>query len=213
MSVRSLAFDDDEDDDLHVFSGNDLLVAHYDVADLDWREVAERAAIDERRGLVIAQVAVLEDLIDEFLMYLEDPVDPPAFQDRLDGMTIGPRLEMLESLLDRSDLLGPAAAERIADLRAVASRRNQLAHGTIDCQLARIPPVSELSHQDIEVEWILVDRRTRTREPITMSRLRRDLEDAIGAFTAMLSYAEEFVVSAPVPEHFVQGAYLAARTP
>ena len=73
MTVRLASFDDDDESELYVFSGNDLLLSHYDVADLDWEEVAERSVIDERRGLVIAQVAVLEDLIDEFIVCLGDP--------------------------------------------------------------------------------------------------------------------------------------------
>jgi len=56
--------DDDSDEDLCVFSGSDLLISYYDVADLDWQDVAERSAIDERRGLVIAQVAALADPIE-----------------------------------------------------------------------------------------------------------------------------------------------------
>lgn len=50
MAAWSVSFDDDSDEDLSVFSGNDLLTAHYDVADLDWREVAERSALDGRRA-------------------------------------------------------------------------------------------------------------------------------------------------------------------
>ena len=67
MAAWSVSFDDDNDEELSVLSGYDLLIAHYDVADLDWREVAERSALDQRRGLVITQAAVLEDLIDEFI--------------------------------------------------------------------------------------------------------------------------------------------------
>ena len=70
MAIQSLSFDDESDEELYVFSGNDLLISHYDIADLDWEEVAERSLIDQRRGLVITQVAVLEDLVDDFLLYL-----------------------------------------------------------------------------------------------------------------------------------------------
>jgi hypothetical protein len=51
MPIRSLSFDDPSDDDLVVFSGHDLMLSRYDHMDLDWQEVAERTAIDERRGL------------------------------------------------------------------------------------------------------------------------------------------------------------------
>ena len=64
--------DDPCEDELSVFSGNDLLIAHYDVSDLDWEEIAERSMIDERRGLIIAQVSALEDLLTEFVLYLSD---------------------------------------------------------------------------------------------------------------------------------------------
>ena len=212
MTVQSVSFDDDDESELYVFSGNDLLLSHYDVADLDWEEVAERSAIDERRGLVIAQVAVLEDLIDEFIVYLEDPRDVEALRRELDTKTIGPRLDMLESRLRHAGLLDPQVIERIEELRAVARRRNQLAHGTIHLRPLRIVPVEALGRRDVEVEWVLVDRRSRESERISMAGLRQDLEDAIGAFTALLAYAERFVEKAPRPSHFADGAYLAAPT-
>jgi hypothetical protein len=73
MAAWSVSIDDDNDEELSVFSGYDLLISHYDFADLDCREVAERSALDQRRGLVITQADVLEDLIDEFILYLADP--------------------------------------------------------------------------------------------------------------------------------------------
>jgi hypothetical protein len=62
----------------------------------DWHEVAERSALDERRGLVITRVAVIEDVVDEFILYLADPSDHDAYQADLDRLTIGPRLDRLE---------------------------------------------------------------------------------------------------------------------
>jgi hypothetical protein len=50
MTRASVSFDDEDGEELYVFSGGDLLMTHYDAADLDWEEVAERAALDERRG-------------------------------------------------------------------------------------------------------------------------------------------------------------------
>ena len=47
---------------LFVFSGDDLLTSHNDIADVDWVEVAERTLIDERRGLVVAQAVIIEDV-------------------------------------------------------------------------------------------------------------------------------------------------------
>jgi hypothetical protein len=160
MTVRSLSFDDEDDAEMCVFSGYDLLISHHDIADLDWGEVAERAAIDERRGLVIAQVAVLEDLIDEFLIYLADPPDAEAYQRKLDAQTIGPRLELLETKLKQAGLLDQQATERITELRVVVGRRNQLAHGTIYCRPVRVVPIKDLVHKNLELEWVLVDRRS-----------------------------------------------------
>lgn len=105
MAIRSVSFDDDSEADLCVFSGYDLMITHFDGPDLDWEEVAERSALDERRGLVIAQVAVLEDLIDEFILYLVDPRDPEGYQLSLDKKTIGPRIDILEQVLGDQDLM------------------------------------------------------------------------------------------------------------
>lgn len=74
-------------------SGDDLLMAHIDEVDLDWEEVAERSILDERRSLVITQVAVLEELIDEFILYVTDPADPEGCQRRLDRKTTGARID------------------------------------------------------------------------------------------------------------------------
>jgi len=210
MAVRSLSFDDTDDTDLCVFSGYDLLISHYDVADLDWQEVAERSAIDERRGLVIAQVAHLEGLIDEFLHYLFDPTDPEDYQRGLDRMMIGARLDRFERGLIEHGLLDDQARARLDDLRAVVRRRNQLAHGTLQCRPTRIVPIKDLAHQDIDLEWVLEDRRARQSERVSMAGLRDDLADAIGTFAAMLAYAETFVELAPAPVHFHSGAYLSA---
>jgi hypothetical protein len=214
MVQRSTAFDEpeDSDDDLYVFSGSDLLMAHYDFVDLDWREVAERSAIDERRGLVITQVAVLEDLIDEFIIYLEDPLDTESMWNELGRSTIGPRLDRLEAKLSRLSLLDAMAHACLRDVRAVVNRRNQLAHGTIHCEATSVIAIKDLAHQELAVHWVLVDRRTRAVEGITMSGLRQDLHDAIRAFTTVLSYAEYLVERAPGPVHFPGGAYLAAPT-
>lgn len=213
VAIRSVSFDDEDEDDLHVFSGYDLMIAHYDIADLDWREVAERSRIDERRGLIIAQVATIEDLIDELLIYLDDPVDAESYQRGLDAQTIGPRLAQLSSKLRRAGLLDRLAEERLVDLRTIVRRRNQLAHGTIYCRPVRMVPIKELGRQPIEVEWLLVDRRSRESERITMTGLRGDLHAAIGAFSAMLAYSEVFVERAPRPINFAGRTYLGAPTP
>jgi len=114
-----------------VFSGEDLLISHYDGPDLDWGEVAERAALDQRRGLVVAQVAVLEDLIEEFILYLVDSPDSASYQGKLDRLTIGPRLDRLDELLTAAALHSGSVAALLDEIRRVVARRNELAHGTI----------------------------------------------------------------------------------
>jgi hypothetical protein len=47
MASASISFDDEDGEELCVFSGSDLLESHYDTADLDWEEVAERAALGD----------------------------------------------------------------------------------------------------------------------------------------------------------------------
>jgi hypothetical protein len=207
MAVRSVSFDDDSDEELSVFSGNDLLIAHYDVADLDWQEVAERSALDERRGLVITQVAVLEDLIDEFILYLADPVDTDDHQSELDTLTIGPRLKLLEGLLSGAGLLDDNAVAVLGAARQVVARRNELAHGTIHWR--PVEPVKPGSWLDeMELEWVITSRHSRTFKRITMAGLRQDLHEAISCFSSMLQYAEWFVETAPPPRNFSGGQYL-----
>jgi hypothetical protein len=216
MGVISVCFDDPSDEELSVFSGSDLLVTHYDGPDLDWQEVAERSELDQRRGLVIAQVAVLEDLIDEFLAYLLDPADPAEFATKLDAMTIVPRIAWLRSQLKKAQLLDDETEALIDELDRVAQRRNELAHGTLQWRLvagqSRLLQ-DLLSQREIELEWIMTNRRTRSSQRITMLELRQNLYDAIGVFTAMLGYAEVFVQRAPQPTHFKGGRYLGAPTP
>lgn len=131
MAIRSVSFDDPSDEGLAVFSGHDLMLSHCDYVDLDWQEVAERTAIDERRGLVVLQVAALEDLVNQIILYLAAPSDQEEMRLKLSRQTLGPRIDRLEGLLREAGLFDDEAAERIADLRRVTERRNELAHGTI----------------------------------------------------------------------------------
>ena len=216
MGVISVCFDDPGDEELSVFSGNDLLVSQYDGPDLDWQEVAERSQIDQRRGLVIAQVAVLEDLVDEFLAYLIDPVDPAELAARLDAKTIVPRITWLRFEMKKAQLLDDETEALIDELDRVAQRRNELAHGILHWRLVagQSRLLRDLLGQpEIELEWIITNRRTRSSQRITMLELRQNLYDAIGVFMAMLDYAEVFVERAPQPQHFSGGQYLAASTP
>lgn len=213
MAVQSVSFDDDSDEDLCVFSGNDLLVAHYDVVDLDWQEVAERSAIDARRGLVIAQVTALEELIDDFILYLADEEDAAEAQSRLASMTVGPRIAMLESILVNGGLMTSTAEAVLMNVRSVVARRNELAHGSLRWQPTTMRPIPELAlGGEIEMVWLLVDRRTTKARRVSMAELRQDVYNAIGCFSAMLRYAEELVNSAPPPVNFAGGAYLSANT-
>jgi hypothetical protein len=58
------------------------------------------------------------------------------------------------------------------------------------------------------MEWVMADRHSRTSERISMVGLRSDLHAAIGAFAAMLAYAESFVERAPRPINFCGRTYL-----
>lgn len=216
MGVISICFDDPSDEDLSVFSGSDLLVSQYDGPDLDWQEVAERSQIDQRRGLVIAQVAVLEDLVDEFLTYIIDPVSPGELAARLGAMTIAPRIDLLRSQMKKIQLLDDEAEALIDELDRVAQRRNELAHGILHWRLVagQSRLLRDLLGQtEIELEWIITNRRTRSSQRITMLELRQDLYDAIGVFMAMLGYAQVFAERAPHPRHFSGGQYLVVPIP
>jgi hypothetical protein len=216
MGVISICFDDPSDEELFVFSGSDLRVSQYDGPDLDWQEVAERSALDQRRGLVIAQVTVLEDLVDEFLAYIIDPINPGELAAKLDAMTIVPRIDWLRSQMKKIRLLDDEMVALIDELDRVAQRRNELAHGVLHWRL--VAGQSRLlrdllSQPEIELEWIITNRRTRSSQRITMLELRQNLYDAIGVFTAMLGYAQVFVERAPRPQHFSGGQYLAVSVP
>jgi len=207
MPILPLSFDDDSEEPLFVFSGEDLLMAHIDEVDLDWEEVAERSILDKRRGLVITQVAVLEELIDEFILYVTDPADPEGCQRRLDRKTIGPRIDELEKVLRERDLLDAAGAELIADLRALVDIRNELAHGIIYRTLLYVVPIEELATRDLPQEWRIYSRRSRTSRRLTTAGLRENLEDAIGCFTALIAWGEDLVKQAPSPQNFREPTY------
>jgi hypothetical protein len=213
MAIRSVSFDDDSDEPLDSFSGLDLLLAHMDEVDLDWEEVAERSFLDSRRGLVITQVAVLEELIDEFILYVADPADPEEFQRGLDRRTIGPRLDELEQALGRRGLLDADGASLLADLRALASKRNELAHGVIFRTMVHVVPIKETATRDIELEWRIYSRRTRISRRITMSELRDDLHEAVGCFMALLKWGEGLVRRAEPPRNVQDFTYLAVQQP
>jgi hypothetical protein len=225
--IEELSFDDEsDDDDLRVFSGSDFLISHYDIADLDWGEIAARTAIDQRRGLVITQAVVIEDVIDEFILYLADPPDAREYRrTRLDGWAAGRRRRLLERLLRSADLLDNRAAQLLEECRRVGERRNTLAHGTIEPRIVNVAkpeqvviPIDEFHQPDLAIEWILTDRRTRETERVSMARLRQDLYDAIDLVGKLLNYAEYFVERAPWPNNlrdagFRGFAFLGAPTP
>jgi hypothetical protein len=210
MPIVSVSFDDESDEPLFVFSGQDLLMAHIDEMDLDWEEVAERSVLDERRGLVITQVAVLEELIDEFILYVTDPSDPVAFQHRLDRKTIGPRIDDLERALMERDLLDDAGRELIADVHALVNIRNELAHGIIYRTLVYVVPIKELATRDVPQEWRIYSRRSRTWRRLTTAGLRGNLEEAIGCFTALIAWGEELAKRAPSPRNFHEPTFFTA---
>jgi hypothetical protein len=219
--LDDLTFDDESGEDMYVFSGSDLLASHYDLADLDWPEVAARTAIDERRGLVITQAVVIEDVTDEFILYLEDPPDSMQYRrESLGSWTAGRRRQQLEMLRRGAGLLDSQAAQLLERCRAVGERRNTLAHGTIEPRLVNVAkpdqvvvPIAEFRDASLAIEWILTDRRTGATERVSMARLRQDLVDAQVLVDEMLNYAEYFVERARRPNHFQGGAFLGAPTP
>jgi hypothetical protein len=207
MAINNVSFDDPSDEPLDVFSGNDLVLAHHDEIDLDWREVSERVAIDERRGLVVLQVSVLEDLIDNFIMYLADDPDQDGYYEQLVRRTIGPRIDRLEQLMRDAGLTDVKSLGIVEDLRKIARRRNQLAHGTI-----RLRPIDGVRifppKGDIQLEWVIESRRSPTPERLTMLQLREDLHEAIGCFMAMLDYATHLFERTPKRQYFKGGRHL-----
>ncbi|GAA4307077.1 hypothetical protein ACFQY7_16200 [Actinomadura luteofluorescens] len=208
MAINNISFDDSEDEELYVFSGYDLVLAFHDEVDLDWREVAERTLIDERRGLVVLQVAALEDLIDEFIMHLEDDPDQESFYSRLTRKTIGPRLEYLFKMLRERDLMDDELESVLIDVRKLVERRNLLAHGTIHLRPVGDARRSFPRKPDFELEWVIKSRRSPTPQRLTMSELRDDLHEAIGCFMAMLKCANSLASRTPKPQHYNGGLYL-----
>ena len=220
--IEELSFDDEFGEvDMHVFSGPDLVTFHYDLADLDWAEVAARTAIDERRGLVITQAVVIEDVIDEFILYLEDPPDSKQYRtETLGNLTAGRRRQQFEELLSAAGLLDSRAAQLLELCRALGERRNTLVHGTIEYRIFNVAkpdqvviPIAEFQQASLAIEWILTDRRTGATERVSMARLRQDLVEAQGLVDELLNYAEYFVERAPRPNNFQGGAFLGAPTP
>lgn len=111
-------------------------------------------------------------------------------------------------------MLDAVAKGLIRDLQSVVNRRNQLAHGKLYCQVVGFPiPAAELIAENLEVEWLLIDRRRQTSERISMLGLGRDLEEAAGMFSATPSFAAYFVERAPSPVNFRGGSYLGVPTP
>lgn len=104
-----------------------------------------------------------------------------------------------------------AGAALLADLRSLVQIRNELAHGTIYRTLVYVVPVRELATRDLELEWRIYSRRSRTSRRITTSGLRRDLEEATGCFTALLRWGEGLAQRAPRPRHFRDPAYFTAQ--
>lgn len=208
MPLNNVSFDDSDEEGLYVFSGDDLVISFHDQVDLDWREVAERTLIDERRGLVVLQVAALEDLIDDFIMHLADDPDQEGFYSKLTRKTIGPRLDLLVKLLKEQDVMDDEIEKVLADVQKLVERRNLLAHGTIHLRpvggIRRTFPLKA----DSELEWVIKSRRSPTPQRLTMSELREDLHEAIGCFMAMLKCANALVAKTPRPKHFANGRYL-----
>ncbi|WP_200216391.1 hypothetical protein [Micromonospora coerulea] len=189
VEVVEVSFDDDSDEPLNVFSDYDLLLSFHDTADLDWEEVAERSALDERRGLVITQCTILEDLLGDVILQLERPDDPETRQRDLDQWMIGRRLSHVELLLESGEPSEANSSFPREELWAAVRRRNELAHGNIMRVIGEAYPRPNGLGKTRRVEWRLVDRRTRRSRLITMAGLREDLHAAIAAYTNLLRWA------------------------
>ncbi|KAB1118476.1 hypothetical protein F6X54_03300 [Micromonospora aurantiaca] len=193
MSVEAVevSFNDNSDEPLHVFSGYDLLLAFHDAADIDWEEVAERGALDERRGLVITQSTVLEDLLSDVIVQLERPDKPETRLRELDQWMIGKRLKHVESLLERGAYPEVKNSFPFEELWDVVRRRNELAHGNLMRVIGEACPRSEGPGKTRQVEWHLVDRRSRGSRLITMAGLREDLSAATTAYINLLRWSSK----------------------
>ncbi|WP_146167645.1 hypothetical protein [Micromonospora sp. MH33] len=194
VEVVEVSFDDESDEPLSVFSDYDLLLSFHDAADLDWEEVAERSALDERRGLVITQSTVLEDLLGDVILQLERPGDPERRQREIDQWMIGKRLNRVESLLSSGGYLEANSSFPRETLWAAVRRRNELAHGSIIRVIGDAYPRPDGPGKTRRVEWQLVDRRTRASRLITMAGLREDLYAAIAAYTDLLRWNSNYLV-------------------
>ena len=155
-----------------MFSGDDLLVSDDDVADLDWAESEEQSVIDPRRGLVAAQVAFLKALVDEFILYLDDPHDTESCGATSARKTTGPRGSRC-SRCSRADSRPVGLDDQAIDhLNGCGGGTLQPpAHGTIDARPTRIVPIRDLPDADLELEWVLIVRRTGETERISMAGL------------------------------------------
>ncbi|MBQ1022968.1 hypothetical protein [Micromonospora sp. C95] len=189
VDVVEVSFDDDSDEPLSVFSNCDLLLSFHDTVDLDWEEVAERSALDERRGLVITQSTALEDLLGDVILQLERPNDPETRRSELDQWMIGKRLNRVESLLASGASPDADRSFPREELWAAIRRRNELAHGNITRVISEAYPRPDGAGKTQRVEWHLVDRRTRGSQLITMAGLREDVYAAIAAYTSLLRWA------------------------
>ncbi|MFF5181430.1 hypothetical protein ACFY2Q_25660 [Micromonospora sp. NPDC000316] len=189
VEVVEVSFNDNSDEPLHVFSGYDLLLTFHDAADLDWEEVAERRALDERRGLVITQSAILEDLLSDVIVQLERPGNPETRQRELDQWTIGKRLKYVESLLGNGAYPEGNSTFPFEELWDAVRRRNELAHGNLTRVVGEACPRSDGPGKTRRIEWHLVDRRSQGSRLITMADLREDLYAATAAYANLLRWA------------------------
>ncbi|GGL88630.1 hypothetical protein [Micromonospora yangpuensis] len=194
VEVVEVSFDDGSNEPLNVFSDYDLLLSFQDAADLDWEEVAERSALDERRGLVITQSTVLEDLLGDVILQLERLSDPERRQREIGQWMIGKRLSRVETLLSSGGYLEASSNFPREALYGAVRRRNELAHGSIIRVIGDAYPRTDGPGKTRRVEWQLVDRRTRESRLITMAGLREDLYAAIAAYTDLLLWTRNHLV-------------------
>jgi hypothetical protein len=98
-------------------------------ADDDYAEATDARRLHELRGLVMAQVAEIEDLLKE-LLKKADELQPMVKVDKNRRLPTGVTLNRLEALLKSWNLLGDLGGQ-IGTVRRAIKRRNALVHARV----------------------------------------------------------------------------------
>ncbi len=191
-----------------VLAGDELLIAHYGASGIDWQQVADRDVVETLRGKVVAQATVLEDLVDEFLLYLRDtpPEDLDTDADPTKHWQLGRKVDDLRAALKDCGLAAVAKGPLDQVGRAL-KRRDVLAHSPLMVREGRVVHFGVMP----EPEFVVRERKRGGLKyhRLTEAQLRDDLRSTATAFLALLGMAEVVVQHAPLPKHFRTGAFLA----